>query len=537
MSQILFSNEALLVVSLFFATFIYEDGATLLAATLAETGKVSPWLGLISVFLGIWLGDIGLYAVGAGLGQRALGPRWLGRLISAEKLRHASDWFSRRGSWALVISRVIPGTRLPLFFVAGALRFSPRKFAGVTGVCAAAWVFSIFAAGSLVIQHLRASSTIALLLVAAIVLALPTVFKQVWQRAGQSFFQFLCKYRRWEFWPAWVFYPPVAVICAWLGLRHRGFALPTVANPAFRNGGIVGESKIEILECLMQFSPEFTSDAFLIPAGELGNRKEQLRQLCEEHEISFPLVLKPNVGQRGEGFKLVADFADAEAYLNQVVSDVVLQRYVNDLKEVGIFYYRFPQERHGHIFAITQKIFPVLTGDGIRTIQQLIHDDPRASLIANVYLDRLKDIQDVILPAGQVVRLVEAGNHCQGCIFQDGGHLLTGALERRIDEISQKLPGFFVGRYDIRYSSDEDLQLGKNFKIIELNGAASEATNVYDSRNSLWSAYRTLYQQWELVYKIGRANRDRGHRSSSALQVFADWQKYRAISAAYPAAD
>ena len=220
MLQISFSNEGLLVLSLFFATFIYEDGATLLAATLAEAGRLSPWLGLVSVFLGIWLGDIGLYAVGASLGQRALGPRWLGRLISSEKLRDASDWFSRRGSWALVISRVVPGTRLPLFFVAGALRFSPKKFASVTGICAAAWVFSIFAVGSLAIKHLRGPWTIALLMLVAFTFALPTVFKQARQQSTQHLFQFLRKYRRWEFWPAWGFYPPVAVMCAWLGLRH-----------------------------------------------------------------------------------------------------------------------------------------------------------------------------------------------------------------------------------------------------------------------------------------------------------------------------
>jgi len=95
----------------------------------------------------------------------------------------------------------------------------------------------------------------------------------------------------------------------------------------------------------------------------------------------------------------------------------------------------------------------------------------------------------------------------------------------------------FVGRYDIRYSSDEELRRGKNFKIIELNGAASEATNIYDERNSLLSAYRTLYRQWELVYKIGRANRDLGHKPPSLLEFLRDWNLYRMVSAAYPVAD
>ena len=59
--------------------------------------------------------------------------------------------------------------------------------------------------------------------------------------------------------------------------------------------------------------------------------------------------------------------------------------------------------------------------------------------------------------------------------------------------ISQRLTGFFIGRYDIRYHKDDDLRAGKNFQIIELNGAASEATSIYDSRNSIFAAYRTLF--------------------------------------------
>ena len=60
-----------------------------------------------------------------------------------------------------------------------------------------------------------------------------------------------------------------------------------------------------------------------------------------------------------------------------------------------------------------------------------------------------------VLRSGVRVRLVEAGNHCQGCIFRDGSHLLSTALRDRIDEISRNIPGFFIGRYDIRYTSDK----------------------------------------------------------------------------------
>ena len=73
------------------------------------------------------------------------------------------------------------------------------------------------------------------------------------------------------------------------------------------------------------------------------------------------------------------------------------------------------------------------------------------------------------------------------------------------------LPGFFIGRYDIRYENEEDFKHGLNFQIVELNGATSEATSIYDPRNSLFSAYRTLFRQWRLVFAIGASNRANGH--------------------------
>src|SRR5207249_4459366 len=94
-------------------------------------------------------------------------------------------------------------------------------------------------------------------------------------------------------------------------------------------------------------------------------------------------------------------------------------------------------------------------------------------------------------------------------IFKEGGDLNSEELRTAFDEISQKLPGFYIGRYDIRYRSDDELRAGKEFQIIELNGAASEATNIYDEGNSLWSAYNTLYRQWK---------RDRTRISAGALR-------------------
>jgi len=138
-------TQLALALSIFFATFVYEDGATLLAATLSASGGLDPRLGLLSACMGIWVGDMGLYGLGSSFGRRTAQSRWLKRYLTAESIAKAEAWFVRHGSLALVMSRAIPGSRLPLYVAAGALQLPFRRFAKVTALCSAVWVSAIFA--------------------------------------------------------------------------------------------------------------------------------------------------------------------------------------------------------------------------------------------------------------------------------------------------------------------------------------------------------------------------------------------------------
>jgi membrane protein DedA with SNARE-associated domain len=138
-------TQVALALSIFFASFVYEDGATLLAATLSASGRLDPRIGLLTAFLGIWIGDIGLYGLGSVFGRRTTQSRWLQTYLRPESMAKAESWFSKHGSLALVMSRAIPGSRLPLYVAAGALRLPIRLFARITGICSAVWVSAIFA--------------------------------------------------------------------------------------------------------------------------------------------------------------------------------------------------------------------------------------------------------------------------------------------------------------------------------------------------------------------------------------------------------
>src|ERR1700756_2101101 len=138
-------TQAALALSIFLATFIYEDGATLLAATWSASGGLDPRIGLLSTFLGIWVGDMGLYGLGASFRRRTARSRWLQKYLRPESLAKAEGGVLKNGSFALVRSRAIPGSRLPLYVAAGALRLPLRLFAKTTAVCSAVWVSAIFA--------------------------------------------------------------------------------------------------------------------------------------------------------------------------------------------------------------------------------------------------------------------------------------------------------------------------------------------------------------------------------------------------------
>jgi hypothetical protein len=221
-----------------------------------------------------------------------------------------------------------------------------------------------------------------------------------------------------------------------------------------------------------------------------------------------------------------------------MTAPAVTQPYIEGPHEAGLFYYRFPGDSRGRILAITHKVFPYLEGDGRRTLEQLVLDDPRASLMAPTYLARFHNRKNEIPAPGEKIRLVEAGNHAQGCIFKDGMETLwSESLESRVDEISKGVEGFFIGRYDVRYSCREKLRRGEEFTILELNGASSEATSAYDAAKSLPQSYALLFRQWRLVFAIAAVNRSRGHHPASAATILKELRRYRSLKSTHPPAD
>lgn len=526
------------------ATLVQEDVPTLAAAAWVAAGRLSWTTGFLGCFLGIWGGDALLYGVARWGGRSILNRAWLRRRLNPSAVATSEAWFARRGVWLLVTSRFVPGTRLPTYLAAGFLRQPLGRFLAVTGITVAVWTSLLFGLGQIAaarMQGFYAGGWEGAVVGVTLVLAgmyggqrlLRWGIEGGWRRVGAA----VERWRRWEFWPAGLFYLPVVGQYLRLAWRHRSLTLPTAANPGIEFGGMVGESKFALLRELQKAAPEFTAESRCLPAATSTARELLLEAWMVQGQVQLPFILKPDVGQRGLGVKLVRSLDQARAYLRQTDAALVAQRYVEGPFEAGVFYYRFPGEERGRILGITEKVFPFLVGDGRHTVEELVWRDKRARLLADRYLARFTERRDEVLPLGEVLRLVQAGNHAQGCIFRDGSRWNTPALADRFDAISRALPGFFIGRYDVRFADEAEFLAGRGFQILELNGAAAEATQVYDARNSLAAAYRTLFHQWELVFAIGAANRARGVLVDSPARLWRVWRGAARAFASYPLAD
>ncbi|MFT7484800.1 MAG: hypothetical protein ACI9F9_000644, partial [Candidatus Paceibacteria bacterium] len=198
--------------------------------------------------------------------------------------------------------------------------------------------------------------------------------------------------------------------------------------------------------------------------------------------------------------------------------------------EYGVFYIRDAGATCGRIFSITKKCTPHLQGDGQHTLEELILLDARCVAMADTYMEIHSAQLQQVPTKGEQFPLVELGTHCLGALFLDGNHLRTDALEQTIEKLSQSYEGFHFGRYDLRATSEESFQAGRDFKVIELNGVTSEATHIYDPQTPLIEAWRVLCEQWRLAYEIAAHNRDQGARPDSAREVLGQFLAYQVQS-------
>jgi hypothetical protein len=339
-----------------------------------------------------------------------------------------------------------------------------------------------------------------------------------------SWRNFFIKLFHWEYWPFGIIQFPLILMWLWYSLRERSIFYFSASNPSILSGGMLGESKYEVLSLIPDELKPITVQI------KFPCTKQDVLTQIEAAGLFFPLIFKPDLGERGWMVRRIDNEKKVEDYLKEIKVDFIVQELIDLPLEFGVFYIRFPSEEKGIVNSITAKEFLDVQGDGKRTLRELILKKDRAMLQWESLKETYRDRLDEILPQGKKEILVSIGNHCLGTMFLNGNNLITPKLCDSFDRISKKIDGFYFGRYDLRCETIEDLESG-NLKIVELNGCGAEPSHIYQPGTSLWKGISELVNHWKNLYRVSKENHLRGVPYLSFREGRMIYRKFKALKA------
>lgn len=332
---------------------------------------------------------------------------------------------------------------------------------------------------------------------------------------------YFIKLTNWEFWPFSVVYFFVIIYHCWLSIKAGSFFFFSASNPSIELGGMLGESKSGILDNIPE---QFRAKFILIKSGM---HYHEAISNYQKSGFEFPVIAKPDVGERGQGVRKIESIDALVAYHLQTKATYLIQEFVDFPIELGVFYYRYPNAANGTISSVVMKNFLTVTGDGSSTLQELIEAYPRARLVQNYVFKAFENELNTIPKTNQEILLEGIGNHCRGTTFLNANALINEQFISVFDAISKQIVSFYYGRYDLRCNSIEDLYEGKNIKIVELNGCGAEPAHIYQPGFSFWEGQKVLLQHHKIMFDISMQNHKKGIAFATFAQIRHDYRLYK----------
>lgn len=281
---------------------------------------------------------------------------------------------------------------------------------------------------------------------------------------------------------------------------------------------MLGESKFNILNCVPQ---EFLPKTLFCDSPH--NSQDILHQM-EELQISFPVIAKPDVGERGFMVTKVHSPADLQTYIDKFPHAFIIQEYVSLPYEAGVFYYKIPNQEKGVVSSLVIKEMLFVVGDGKKKLGELIMLNDRAVIQVKSLKNLFASEWNLVIPAGEHRELISIGNHCRGTKFINGNQLITPSFINIIEQMASRIDSFYYGRFDVRAQNLEAL-LNGDFKILEVNGAGAEPAHIYDPSISIWEGQKTLLNYWKLLFRISTINHK--ERGITYLSLTECWKEFR----------
>lgn len=339
---------------------------------------------------------------------------------------------------------------------------------------------------------------------------------------------------RFEQLPKWLNLIPMVTQWLWLGLRHGSVTLPSAANPCVTAGGLVGEGKLEYFRIMGPLALAASAEHVGVHISETTCVAD-LTDAMSRRGLQFPVIAKPDLGWCGFGVNRIADRRALDRYLRSYPrgQTLVLQRYLPEEGEAGLFYVRHPGDTAGSLIGVLLRHYPRVVGNGRDTIESLVAADVRLKRTVSSALHHCEYDPRRVPRAGETIRLSTIASTRVGGLYEDATAAVTPALTARVDAIARDMQQFHVGRFDVRYTTLDALCRGE-FTIMEVNGAGSEAVHAWDPKYSIWQVYRIVFAKQRLLFRIADANRRAGHRPIGMRALARLHLQQQRLMASYP---
>jgi hypothetical protein len=339
---------------------------------------------------------------------------------------------------------------------------------------------------------------------------------------------FLFKLRNWEYWPIWLANIPTVLFWLFFALKARKLFFFSTANPGIETGGVLGESKINILRRI----PEEYLPITLFVTAEDRDPVALLNRI-KAGGLTFPIIVKPDVGERGFMVEKINDESAFQHYLQRSRVAFLIQEFVSLPQEISVMYYQMPGENSGAVTSICIKEMLHVVGDGTTTVEALMAAYPRASLQLDRFRREKKDLLHQVPAAGEKLLLEPIGNHSRGTTFLNGNHWIDKELNELFTSVGRRMDGIFYGRFDMKCASIDELRKGESFKILEFNGVTAEPAHIYDPGYPIGATYRDIYQHWRIIYQIYLRQKVRGVLAMTfgeAWRAISDYRTYMKLA-------
>jgi hypothetical protein len=290
--------------------------------------------------------------------------------------------------------------------------------------------------------------------------------------------------------------------------------LLNAVNPGMDGfSGLTGVSKKSINDRL---NDNFRPDNLFFK--KVSTTTQVLKAFEEKYKrtLPYPLICKPDIGERATGVTFIYCDEQLQVYLKTARPNFILEAFCDTKREFGLSWIQDPESEEYTIVSLVEKQIPFVVGNGKQALISLVENKCASMKVAPEKTEKIlsgfsEQEQKSIPYKGAEITIVRTASISYGTKFKKIS--IPKASRKKLSDLIGKMiaekDGVFVGRFDLRSDSVEDLLQGK-VKIIELNGIGGMPLEIYEPHLSISKKYEILFAYFEDVLAFAKKNIEYG---------------------------